>query len=622
MVRSLDKKWKEFLYACSGFGPNFLMVLMGAYFTNAINPAAMGGDTYQVIMKGTCFILPAVFPILYAIAKAFDGIIDIPFAHITDTLSTRWGRRRPPIALCFIPMIISYAFCWWPIGGADNQLVNTVWIIVWALIFFSTYTMCMIAFYGSLSNVCDSESQRLRVSGFKSFFDTISYCIVYALVPVLLSGFKLYINEFAYCALPLMLTITIPLFMIKEGKKYGYPELEGAKAEKIKIVESIKLTFGNKLFIVWEIVNCCAFFGLQMFLSSMNALIEGGMGFNGLEMTIINTCAFAPVPIMLYLFNKLKDKKGLRFAYQSCLLSFAVSILSFVFASLYVTGGNKTAQYIISCVGGVMGSWAIGSFFMMPYLVPSQISSVEEKLTGKNHSAMYFAAQAVCTSIIGAISASLVWENVKMLFISKAAGGIVYAENAASAAEKFGVGVETVFNFGVLIVPIVVCIMCLVGFAVAFKMPKNYTHEVVAKELKRQNPSLQIDDYLKENKDEEQEKGEILFVQIGLSVLSGFIFGFVWIAFLFRSLKALFNKPYGLGRWLLACFVPFAGIVLCVRAHEQLKELANAKGVQITDKKWLHILFGVVFLILPLNIVSLALLQHGVNKIMRADADA
>ena len=137
MVRSLDKKWKEFLYAFSGFGPNFLMVLMGAYFTNAINPAAMGGDTYQVIMKGTCFILPAIFPILYALAKAFDGIIDIPFAHITDTLSTRWGRRRPPIALCFIPMVVSYAFCWWPIGGADGQLLNTVWIIVWALVFFS-----------------------------------------------------------------------------------------------------------------------------------------------------------------------------------------------------------------------------------------------------------------------------------------------------------------------------------------------------------------------------------------------------------------------------------------------------------------------------------------------------
>ena len=114
-VRSLNNKWKEFLFAFSGFGPNLLMVLMGAYFTDAINPSAMStveGVNYQIFASGACFILPAVFPILYALGKVFDGIIDVPFAHITDTLSTKWGRRRPAIAVCFIPMVVSYAMCW------------------------------------------------------------------------------------------------------------------------------------------------------------------------------------------------------------------------------------------------------------------------------------------------------------------------------------------------------------------------------------------------------------------------------------------------------------------------------------------------------------------------------
>ena len=70
MVKSLDKKWKEFLFAFAGFGPNLLMVLMGGYFTDALNPVAFAGtETYQAIMSGTCFILPALFPILYTIGK-------------------------------------------------------------------------------------------------------------------------------------------------------------------------------------------------------------------------------------------------------------------------------------------------------------------------------------------------------------------------------------------------------------------------------------------------------------------------------------------------------------------------------------------------------------------------
>jgi len=107
-MRVLNKKWKEFLFAFSGFGPNLLMVLMGAYFTDALNPAALAPGSNQAI--GTaCYILPVTFPILYAIGKIFDGIIDVPFAHITDTLSTKWGRRRPAIAICIIPMIVSFA---------------------------------------------------------------------------------------------------------------------------------------------------------------------------------------------------------------------------------------------------------------------------------------------------------------------------------------------------------------------------------------------------------------------------------------------------------------------------------------------------------------------------------
>lgn len=104
----LDKPWKEILYAVSGFGPNLLMVLLGAYFTDAINPAALPEGSLQAITT-VSLILPAIFPILWMLAKIFDGLIDIPLAALTDRLRTKWGRRRIPIAIAFIPMVVSYA---------------------------------------------------------------------------------------------------------------------------------------------------------------------------------------------------------------------------------------------------------------------------------------------------------------------------------------------------------------------------------------------------------------------------------------------------------------------------------------------------------------------------------
>lgn len=640
-VQSLDKKWKELVYSASGFGPNFLMVLMGAYFSDAVNPAGLGADVNGQTIVGTiCLVIPALFSVLMIVAKVFDGLIDIPFASITDNLSTKWGRRRPPILVCFIPMVISFAFCWWPVFGTAEsaQIGNTIWFIFWALIFFATYTMCLIAFYGSLSNVCSSASQRLRVSAFKSFFDTISYCVVYALVPVILQGLynssdgALGIDEFVFMCLPLMFTMVIPLFMIKEGKKYGYPENEGfEKQPKIRLGQSFKITFKNKIFGNWLVVNCCSFFGLQMFLVAMNAMIIGGMGMDGVGMTILNTCAFAPVPIMLYLFRKLAAKKGLRFTYQTCLISFAVAILGFFFGSTFICGDNRLAQYLIGCIGGVIGSWAIGAFFMMPYMVPAQISSVEEKLLKKNHSAMYFAAQAFATSVVGAIASYGIYDILKNIFVS-GDFRFVWAEatellSAEKVAESL-LGTGTVYNFGVMIVPFIVAVLCVVGFLFAFRMPRDYSPAEVAKSFKKMYPDLDISEY--ENvTHEKEEKGEILFVQIALSVLSGFLFGFIWYGMLLSSVKKLTGKGkralfWELGwngplLWALGCFIPFFGIYAMLLLNKALAEKAAERGIALGGRKVLSVVFGILLPLSFLNIVSLSLLQKDVNKFYAAE---
>ena len=618
---TLNNTWKELLFSASGFGPNLLMVLMGAYFTDAVNPAALKVGDLQAI--GTaCYIMPLLFPILWALAKIFDGLIDIPLAALTDGLKTKWGRRRPPILVCFIPMCLSYIMCWSPIfGEAESaRLANTIWIVCWALVFFATYTMSLIAYYGSLSTVCSTDNQRLRVSSFKSFFDTISYCLVYALVPLVLEGLNMHIDKFAMLLVPLMITMLIPVFMIKEGERFekkaleeGYDITPLAEEEKVGIVESIKLTFTNKPFIKWCIVNCCSFFGLQMFLVAMNAMILGGMGMNGTQMAILNTCAFAPVPLMLYMFNKLKQRKGIRFAYQTCLLSFAFCILTFDIASVYVMGNdNLTLQIIIGCLGGVIGSWAIGSFFMMPYMIPAQISSVEEKLTGKNHSAMYFAAQAFTSSIVSAIASSLVYENIKMLFISKSAKGIVRALNVTEAALKFNVQEAEVFNLGVLLVPIIVCVFCIIGFVFTFKMPKNFSAEEVSKEIGLEKEYEENKHLFKQEKLTIYPKESIL-VNVGLWILSGSIFGLIWRYLILSSVNKFSEiKNKNLHFILSILVLPYYG-VLSYKVNKRIVKEFKSKGVNCVDLSVLYLIIG----LFGLGVVSSIIMQYHLNKLLK-----
>lgn len=621
---TLDKTWKEILYAASGFGPNLLMVLLGAYFSDAVNPVALlasgsPGAARQAITT-TSLILPAVFPVLWMLAKMFDGLIDIPLAALTDGLRTKWGRRRIPILVSFPIMTISYVLMWIPIAGVDNQLGNTIWIVIMALIFFSTYTMSLIAYYGSLSTVCVSESQRTKVSSYKAFFDTISYSLVYALVPVMLQGLNVHIDKFVFMLTPLMVTILIPVFMIKEGDKWeqkaiadGYDITPLKEEERVGVFQSLKITFTNKLFLRWLAVNSCSFFGLQMFLVSMNSLILGGMGLSGGQMAILNTFAFAPVPMMLYLFNKVKEKKGLRFAFQISLLTFSVSILSFFFASNFVIGpGNDTIKIIIGVVGSITGSFAIGSFFMVPYLIPSQISSVEEKLTKRNHSAMYFAAQAVVTSIVGAVASGLVYENIKMLHVAKGASGIKWAETITDAATSFGVAQDQVFNLGLILVPLIVSLCCLLGFFLAFRMAKDFTPKKVAKALNLEKEYEENQHLFVKERDAVIDE-EVLPVNIALWVLTGSIFGAIWKFGILSKISKVQNQKFPTVHYIISLlFFPYYAYVVYKANKELLVELRK-NNIEAKD---LSILYAILA-VLGLNLVSYIIMQNQLNKLAK-----
>ena len=622
----LDKKWKEIVYGAAGFGPNLLMILMGAFYSDAVNPGALSTEVLQSI-TGTCLIIPGAFSILMMIAKIFDGLVDVPLAALTDGIKSKFGKRRLPIVISFLPMVLSYIALWIPLSNT-NQGLNTAWFVIMTIIFYATYTMGLIAYYGSLSNVCDTDSQRLRVASFKSFFDTITYCLVYALVPLLLGALNVHIDKLALMLVPLMATLLIPVFMIKEGKKYeekmiaeGYDITPLEEEERVGIVESIKLTFTNKPFLKWQLVNSCTFFGLQMFLVSMNALIVGGMGLTSGQMAILNTCAFAPVPIMLYLFNKMKAKKGVRFTYQSCLITFAIAIMSFFLGNEIILGeGNTTLKIVIGCIGGICGSWSIGTFFMMPYLIPNQVASVEEKLTGKNHSAMYFAGQALFSSVAGALAVA-VYDYIKNFFVTKDFSRIVYAEGQAVlgkvvlardiAALKLGLSSSEVFNLGTLIVPFVVALFCLIGYALAFRMSKHGSPKELAKEMNLEK-EYEENIHLFPEEHETLYPDESLIVNTALWVLSGSLFGIVWSHGILKSVNKFNEKKISWIHWVISIFIPpYLGYLLFKAEKDIVKNNFN-DNVKVKDLSVLCLIFG----ILGLGIVPMFIIQKQLNKLI------
>lgn len=662
---SLNKRWKEVLFAATGFGPNLLMVLMMAYFTDAVIPTGLKADLgfWSYGSVPTILVSVVIFPLLWTIGRVFDGIVDVPLAAFTDNLKNKTGKRWIAIVIAVVPMILSFILCWIPVFGKSAdlslgaQIGNSIWIFFWSIIFFASYTLALITFYGALSDVCEDQTQRARVSAYKSVFDTISYALVYAAIPAIFKAVGLPIWQVALYSSPLMLSILIPIFM--QRKVEGETVAVTNEDKSVPIGTSIKLTLESKPFMKWTLVNCVAFFGLQMFLVAQNTLISGVMNLGAGWAAVLNTCAFAPVPLMLYLFNRLRKKVGVRPVFQSALLSFGICIFSFCLGSQWFWGDAVMPKLIIGAIGGIIGSWGIGAFFMMPYLIPTSIASVEEEVTGKNHSAMYFAIQALATSIVGAIASSLVYNYLKLWVAPEASGG---------------------WKYGVSMVPFVVFVACILGFFFCFLMPKRYTAKTTFMDIKesaeKRLPKLEkkralyllkikeaelaskelgdaerelalksldglkakvekIDKEISETKailfykfDEKHSIGNeedrileknSLFANVALWVLSGGIFGLVSVLLDIRKCKiAGVNLSKGTKAIAIcACFIPFLGILADYKFKKAFEELEKKHGVELKSKRFVPsmIIFACIPVPYMINVYSLAIRTDMFNKI-------
>lgn len=412
------KRWQIPLFAFASFGPCMLSTIISVYLVDALQTAGFGANLEQWTFAGKTIVAVGLFSIMKAISSLMDGLVEVPVATLVQNLKTPWGKRRPAILVGTVVMTLAYVLFCFPVSYEENSVANSIWCGVLLTVFVSFFTLAINALFGTYAEITANDNDRLFLTNIKAAFDTIQYSIAYALIPVFI-GFGINIRMIGLFMAPLALTMLLAVFLIKENSsmpgavaKYGDNAGEAVEEKPIGVKEGLQMTLGNPAFRAWLIIHGCFNLGLQMFLSGQNVLISGPMGLNGFQIAIINTTAFAPVPIMLIIYRKVMAKKGYRFAFQTALASFVLGMLCMCLA--YVRWfPDATTRLILGATGGVISSYGIGAFFSAPTAMPTQIAAEEKKRTGRSHPSMYFAVQGIVNSLVSAIGPGLIWVNLR-----------------------------------------------------------------------------------------------------------------------------------------------------------------------------------------------------------------
>ena len=439
-MKTLTKKWQILIYGCAGMGVNMLNLIIGSYLCSALLTGGFSKNVEYWTFANKDLVIAGVWSVFVFAAKIIDGVIDIPMASFTDNLRTRFGKRRPAIFGGMILMIAAYLMFLIP-TQQDATIGNTIFFGVALCLFYSFYTLTMVTYYATFSEIVDNESDRMFLSNVKSVCDIVYFILGYALLPILVNN-HINISSVALIFLPLVLTMLIPLFMIRGDDNRNSTE---EKEKSVSLVKSVAYTFKDKNFLLWMIVYFFMTMGVQLFLGGINEFFST----NDLPMTLVMMGAFAPVPFTLILFNYLTKKKGFGFSFSYTLIIYAVGMIAMFFGQ---AAQDHTTKVIIAIASAVIGSFGIGSLFSVSYSVPSQLAVEEQQRTGVSHSAMYFAVQGLFSGVAAGIATGFILVALKENVV-----------NVLGMGEKSAVVLMTLLSG----------IACLVAFGFMFLLPKS-----------------------------------------------------------------------------------------------------------------------------------------------------
>lgn len=156
--------WRERI----GFASGTLPFNFGASGLNTI-----AYPIYNIVLG----MSPTLIGIVLAIARIWDALTDPLMGSISDNARTRWGRRRPFIALGAVLCALTFPLIWfvpttWGPGWAFGYFLGTT------LLFFTAFTVYGVPYLTLGYEMSTNSNERVRISAVRAIVSKLTFFIV------------------------------------------------------------------------------------------------------------------------------------------------------------------------------------------------------------------------------------------------------------------------------------------------------------------------------------------------------------------------------------------------------------------------------------------------------------
>ena len=309
---------------------------------NTINSLAL--PIYNIALG----VSPILIGYAMAIPRILDVIVDPFIGNLSDNTRSRWGRRRPFIAIGAFVIALFFVLLWMPpLSLSKNGLFW--YFLVFSILAFSGYPLWSVAYSALGYELSMDHHERTRVMAWRMYFVSIGSMFVpwlYKLTMLPIFGGKEVIGV-RYVGLLvgvlILISGSLSAFFCRE-------RTQSQSQPKVKVLDGMKMTLTNRPFLILMGMFFCIQVGLNVaypFLTYVNIyyVCQGNKAFASMLVGASGTIGGIMLILATPLVTYASAKWGKR---DVCFAGIMIAALGFASNWFLITPAHPYLQFIPS----------------------------------------------------------------------------------------------------------------------------------------------------------------------------------------------------------------------------------------------------------------------------------
>ncbi len=356
------------LYSTASAGLNIMSITVSTWILYFYAPPPDSGRVQ--------YLPAALVGVLLTLGSVWDAAIDPFIGHWSDTLKSRWGRRRPFLMFATPVAALALVLIWTPPSPGVSTL-NAIYFTLITIAYFTAFSLVGIPYDGTMPEMAPDSHDRVVLSYWKNVLGIVGV-LIGSLVAAPL--FKTIGPVAMGIVVGVVGLVTVWLALL------GLRDVERPLGEPIGALEGLRVTLRNRQFIVVFVSTLFVHLAYQMLMANLpyfvTLVVGKGEADVGIFQGVLILLMAATGPLWALWDKRASQRKLLNIS----MLGMAVAS-ALTFAVGVVPGIPLMAQGLVALVPtGVM----LGGYFIIIYAMMGNVVDYDEMLTGRRREAIYY----------------------------------------------------------------------------------------------------------------------------------------------------------------------------------------------------------------------------------------